>query len=130
MFFVTTYQAKLLAASFQRVSACTTLSALTNFKLIFILKTQYETHSTDNLKRDHRQHQKLKDHREVHESKEKCRQESPQKSQLKVDVCCYSTGQRGGSTTLLPRHRLDEYSHKTAFRLMTGLAETEDKKLR
>lgn len=51
---------------------------------------------------------------------EKCRQESPQNFKLKLDVCSHSAGQRGGSTILLLRHRLDEYSHKPAFRLTTG----------
>lgn len=103
MLFVTTYQPKLLAASFWRASACTTLSAATNLKLIFILKNEYETHSMDNLKCDHRQHRKLKDHWGVHENKEKCRQESPRRFKLKLDVCCHSPGQKGGSTILL-RH--------------------------
>lgn len=130
MLFVTTYQTQFLAASFLKVSACTTPSALTNFKCIFILKSRYKTHSMDNSKRDHRQHWKLKDHWGKHKNEEKHRQESPRKFMQKLDACHHCPGQRGGSTTLLHRHRLGGHGRKRAFELVTGEAEIEGKKLR
>lgn len=84
---------------------------------------------TDSLKRDHRHHWKLKNWR-LHANKERCRQESPWKFKLKLDVYCPFAEQRGGSTFLLITQSFHECSCKTAFRLMTRQMWIEDNKLR